>query len=645
MKVSYNWLQDYFEDKLPAPEKLVEALTMHAFELESFEKIDDDFLLDIKILPERGHDCLSHLGIAKEISALINSKLKKISFPFDYKNSKEVAIEVSNQKLCPRFSALVIKNIKVKESPEWLKKRLEILGQKSINNIVDITNYVMFAIKAIHAYDADKLKKDETGKNIISVRELSEDSSFTALDNKEYKLEKGTLVNVDGVSGEILGLAGIKGGKKAEIDSNTKNIILESANFDPVLIRKTSKKLNLRTDASDRFEKGITSEQTLDSLSLAAKMILDIAGDKETEVEGYFDFYPEKESKISIEISVAEINKLLGSDIKNEDVRSILNRSGFEWKEQDGNFIMAIPPERLDLRIKQDMARQVGRIYGYYKIQPSPILKEGVQGINKRFYYSMKISDLLAKAGFSEVYTYSFTDKKNGKVEIENPLASDKGFLRISLVEGLSKSLELNLRNSPLLGTDEIKIFEIGKVFPEKGVEKTSLGIAYGSKNKKAKDIEKFLSDTKDLILKEVGISSVDSVISGNVLEIDFDNLLEELLEPKENIKLEHQIKSVKYKKISAYPFIARDIAVFVPQGVKENELAEIIKRETGELLVNLRLFDVFEKKFPDGTAKTSYAFRLVFQSMEKTLSDEEINKIMEKITSIFNEKPGWQVR
>ena len=649
MKVSYNWLQEYFKDKLPLPEKVAEDLTMHSFELESTEKIGDDFIFDIKILPERAHDCLSHVGIAKEITAVSGLKLKENIFAESdtEKESKLLSAEIADEKLCRRYSSAVIKGVKVGPSPEWLKNKLEYLGQKSINNIVDATNYVMFAIgQPLHAFDVDKMKVKD-GKYKITVKELPEDESFIALDNKEYKLLKGMLVITDGNSGSVLGLAGIKGGKKAEIDEKTANIILESANFDPVNIRKTSKNLSLRTEASHRFENEITPEITNQALQEVVRVILDIASGNKAEVEGYFDFYPKKPAIQKKGVLLSEINSLLGAEIKEDEVKDILNRSGFEWKEENKKFVVTVPPERLDLENKQGLVRQIGRIYGYYKINTQAISKSSGHVINKRFYYSMKVSQFLAGMGFSEVYTYSFTDKKNGKVEIENPLASDKNFLRVSLVPGLAQSLELNLRNAPLLGKDEIKIFEIGKVFDESGKEKHMLGIAYGSKNSKIKsaDVEKFLTEIKDEILKNLGLPSADFILKGNVLEMDFDKLVQSLPDPKSEIELNYKAKNARYKKISTYPFVARDIAVFVPQGVKESELSEIINREAGELLVNLKLFDVFEKKLPDGTVKSSYAFRLVFQSMEKTLFDEEINKIMEKITGIFNGKPGCQVR
>ena len=250
------------------------------------------------------------------------------------------------------------------------------------------------------------------------------------------------------------------------------------------------------------------------------------------------------------------------------------------------------------------------------------------------------------KNGFSEVYTYAFVDK--GEVEIENPLASDKNFLRASLKDGIKKSLDFNLHYIALLGLEQIKIFEIGKIFKE-GKETDYLGVGIRNspafKGSKEDDEIKIISDA---LSKELGGAIKWEFSEKGVSEIDFEKMIEKLPEPILNISVVETLtvtENLKYKKISPYPFVLRDIAVFVPQSVEENDVASIIEKEAGELLVNKKLFDVFIKKFPEGTSKTSFAFRLVFQSQDKTLSDEEVNKIMGKISKSLNSNNDWQVR
>ena len=266
--------------------------------------------------------------------------------------------------------------------------------------------------------------------------------------------------------------------------------------------------------------------------------------------------------------------------------------------------------------------------------------------INKSFYYKDKVRNFLVKNGFSEVYTYAFVDK--GEVEIENPLASDKNFLRASLKDGIKKSLDFNLHYIALLGLEQIKIFEIGKIFKE-GKETDYLGVGIRNspafKGSKEDDEIKIISDA---LSKELGGAIKWEFSEKGVSEIDFEKMIEKLPEPILNISVVETLtvtENLKYKKISPYPFVLRDIAVFVPQSVEENDVASIIEKEAGELLVNKKLFDVFIKKFPEGTSKTSFAFRLVFQSQDKTLSDEEVNKIMGKISKSLNSNNDWQVR
>ncbi|MBL7045000.1 MAG: hypothetical protein ISR98_00150 [Parcubacteria group bacterium] len=336
-------------------------------------------------------------------------------------------------------------------------------------------------------------------------------------------------------------------------------------------------------------------------------------------------------SDVEINVSVSQINKLLGADIKAEEVEDILKRLGFEYEVNGEEFVVNPPIERTDLKIKIDIIEEVGRIYGYKNIEATlPEKPEKTPKINKKFYYSTKIKNFLAEEGFSEVYTYTF--RSSGEIEMIKPFASDKNFLRTDLREGLKKSLEQNNKNLPLLDCDEVRIFEIGNVFT-KDKEYTSLAIGWSEKDS---GIVNKLSKFLDV---EINGNSKD-----NIFETNLNELLEKLSEPDSDYdKFENPPaggRIVTFKSISQYPFMLRDIAVWVPADVTNEDVLSIIKKESGELLVNTKLFDEFKKD-----DKVSYAFNLVFQSQDKTLSDEEINEIIEKITKALENNDNWQVR
>ncbi|MDE1988086.1 MAG: phenylalanine--tRNA ligase subunit beta [Patescibacteria group bacterium] len=650
MKFSYNWLQNFFERELPAPEKLADVLTMHSFEVESIEQKGYDYIFDAKILPNMAHHCLSHRGVASEISAILDFPMRDFSISLkDARAGKicaKLEINVENSNFCRRYVVRIIEGVEIKPSPKWLKEKLESVGQKSINNVVDAANFVMLEIgQPMHAFDLDKLNsKNETVK--IEVKNASTGDSITTLDEKEVALDEGTLIISGG--NNPLAIAGIKGGKFAEIENATKNIIIESANFAPSLIRKTSRRLNILTDSSKRFENEISAEKASEAMEMMTSLIADIAQGKNTKVGNICDFYPNKIIQNKIEISLKETNDLLGTNMKMFEMKEILKRLKFNFEtRKDDNLVVEISHDRLDIKIKEDLIEEIGRIYGYEKIkeQKIPALFKTIL-INKNFYYKNKIRNFLTEKGFSEVYTYAFTDK--GEIEMENPIASDKKFLRENLKDGIKKSLDSNFHYIDILGLDQIKIFEIGKIFRDgRETDSLAVGIRKGNAFKGGREDDE-LKKILESLSKNLSMPIESEFSKDGVAETNFEKMIEKLPMPKsyEDIKIEkYDIGKLKYKKISPYPFVLRDIAVFVPQGVEEKDVATIIEKEAGELLVNKKLFDVFVKKFPDGTSKTSFAFRLVFQSQEKTLSDEEVNKIMEKISKSLNDNRNWQVR
>ncbi len=647
MLISRNWLQAYFKEELPSAEKLAELFTFHAFEVEGVDKTENDEILDLKILPDRAHYALSHLGIAREVSAITGMKMQREKiFPVPASKINKLSISITDNELCRRYMGRRANGVDVVESPAWLKERLESIGARSINSIVDATNFVMFDLgQPLHAFDADKV---EGGIDVRLARkgekiDLLPEKTVTVdgkVVYKERSLElKGNELVIADDKGP-LALAGIKGGMRAVVTKDTKNIIIESANFNPANIRRTSTYFNVRNDSSKRFENEISSELAAEAMEKISSLIAKLS--PEVVFGEVVDVYQKPTKFWSISTSSDEISSLLGVSISEGEITDILGRLDIKSERQGGFLVLTIPYWRLDITISKDIAEEVGRIYGYDKIKPASLPESKEFTINKVFYWSMKIKHILADLGYSEVYTYSLTS--GGEVKILNPLASDKGYVRANLAEGLGKASELNIRNAALLGLSEIKIFEMGNVFTKGEKEHLSLGLNHFSvKNIKNRDklsadaIQRAVNKIAETIGVEIKCEPI--IGTGATTAINLSEIIEKLPEPKK-WDIDTNISDVVYKPFSQYPFAVRDIAVFVPEGVKESEPLSIIDAMTGGLVVRIDLFDVFQKE-----GKTSYAFRLVFQSFEKTLTDAEINEVMEKITGAMSERNGWQVR
>ena len=659
MIVSYKWLQTYFKDKLPVPAKVAEAFTFGAFEIEGTEEVggaadsktgENDTAFDLKVLPDRACYALSHRGVASEFSAITSQKMtmpELIKEPITL--NEKVSVKVVDERLCRRYCTRYIKNVSVGASPEWLREKLEAVGQRSINTIVDATNFVMLDMgQPLHAFDADKVnggivvRLAKAGEKI----ELLPEKSSPIL-SRNIELQETDLVIADEIG--PIAIAGVKGGVRAAVTPITKNLIIESANFDPVSVRKTSTRLNLRNDASKRFENNLSvtlAEDAMEEVSVLIKKLCPNAS-----VGAVTDVFSQPAKETTITVSADFISARLGVKLSTDQIENVFAKLniGFEKKSgKKGNgYLLTVPAVRLDLNIPEDIVEEVGRIYGYDKIVPAIPKKVATPiAVNKIAYWTEKIKDVLFGLGFSEVQTYSLVSK--GEVEIQNPLASDKKCLRTSLYEGMTKSLEQNSKNATLLGTDEIKIFEVGTVFDLQGEHVAlSLGVSI-TKNVKKRDqvmleiINKAFQAISDAVGKKI---ETPKLADGNaaVGEIDLSDLISELSAPKvwDINKLSGEIK---YSPFSIYPFMVRDVAVFVPTTISEKEVSAVIVSAAGSLMIRHDLFDVFTKKFESGEEKKSYAFHLVFQSRERTLVEDEVNAAMKKVSDALAAK-SWQVR
>lgn len=639
MKVSLAWLQTYFDTPLPSADDIVRELTFKAFEIEGTEKTGDDTILDVNVLPNRNHDCLSHRGIAHEIATLFSLEMND---PLrdrraEYPASKAVSVKIDDEKLCDRYIGLVIRGVKIGPSPDWLKDRLEGLGQRSINNVVDATNVVMLSVgQPLHAFDLAKLAGEEKA---VRVRSAKDGEKITTLGGGEYELNPNHLLIADGNGGEALGIAGVKGGTAAEISEETTDILLESAHFDYVSIRKTAQALKLWTDASVRFQNDPSPELAGYGMDLVTKLILDIAGG---EVEGVVDVYPEPQQAYTIEVSTAEVNDLLGTTMNDGNVEEILGHFGFSCEKKGEAYVVSVPFERLDLRIKEDIIEEIGRIYGYEKITPElPTFTKQEGVVDKEYFFAERVREALTGLGFSEIYTTSF--HPDGDIELANSVAPERRFLRTNLRNGIEASLTLNLHNLDLLGLDRVLVFEIGTVFTKDG-EYTALAIGARSSVKK-ENVDAIVDGAVEKVAQVLG-TKLSGETKDGVWEDNVSDATEDIAEPTQYDHLTTGTEQVKYAPFSIYPFIARDIALWVPEGVFADDVEKIISEHAGELLVKKpRLFDTFTKTFDDGTTKTSYAFRLVFQSYDRTLTDGEVNDIMAAVTSALQQNEGWEVR
>ncbi|OGG86094.1 hypothetical protein A2392_01375 [Candidatus Kaiserbacteria bacterium RIFOXYB1_FULL_46_14] len=629
MKVSYNWLNKYFDGKLPPPEAAAEAFTFHAWEIEDVEKIEGDTVLDVKVLPDKSMWGLSHRGIAKDLSVILNLPLN--NDPLTKAPALETGPTINitlDSDNCRRFAAAHISGVKVGPSPEWLKTALQAIGQRSINNIVDASNYVMFDLgQPSHAFDAKQV-----GAEGFKVRHARVGEKLTGLDGIEYTFTNDDTIIARNDNNEILSVAGLKGGQHSGISDDTSEVIVEVANWNPITTRKTGQRLKLRTDASARYENGIVPEMVPYGLRAVVDLIIEIAGG---EVKGFSEVTKGTTATKTVSVTLSKINSVLGVSLTTDAVSSIFDRFNWQYKTTGEEFEITPPFERTDLTIPEDVIEEVGRIYGYQHVTAVTPETTPLTVINKRFYYSELVRDALISQGFSEIFTSSFRAKD--EIKIANALASDKGYLRSSLRENVKDALQKNAPNADLLGLRQICLFEIGTVFNSSGEHlMLSLGVQSPSGYKAKLD-----DPTLAAALKSLGDAlqqTIEAESENGVLEINLGALIDQLPSVS-NYQDREKPHDVTYHPFSTYPAIARDIAMWADANDKEDEITSILKETSGPLCARITLFDRFEK---DG--RTSYAFRIVFQSNDRTLTDVEINSIMDGVYKAIQEK-GFEVR
>ena len=628
----------------------------------------DDTLYDLDIHKHRNNDCYYHIGFAYEIACILNRKvtLPSLDFKVNKENIKDkFKLSVDTDK-CSYYMARMVKNVKIGESPDFIKKRLTAAGMRPINNVVDISNYVMLEFgQPLHFFDMDKL-----GDTIV-VRDAKDGEKIVTLDGQTRELNSDDIVITDGK--KPVCIAGVMGGENTEVDLNTKNILIESAIFNPVSIRYTSRKLELPSEASIRYGKGLSYEYT-EMASKRACHLLEKYADAEV-VDGFVLVDKEDHTEKKLTFKPIDVDKLLGITISEDDMKHELERLDFKYTVKNGVFEVTIPRRRLDIDPNvNDIAEEIGRLYGYNNLVSSlPNVKIRRGEYIGDIKYRKMVSKRLRSLGLNEVKNYTlvspemaskFRYEERGQVHLPNPMSIDKSIVRTTLIPSLMNVYEYNKAR----GVKDINIYEIAKTYDDKYNELTKVcGLMSGSYiiNTWKKDmtvdfyiikgvVENLLdfmgynnrysfvrSDCSDLhpgvqaniILdgKKIGIiGKVHPNITKKdiyVFEVNLDDLY-------------GKTSKLKYKEAFKYPSIQKDMAFILDKSIDVSEVIKTIKKASNKTLQDISVFDVYEGENID-SSKKSVAFSLVFNGVTRTLTDDEVmdvfNKIIDKVVSTHN--------
>ncbi len=625
-----------------------------------------DWIFDIAITPNRG-DCLSVYGIAREVAALTGNPLKPIQVKVEEASSERVEdlvkIEIHDTEGCPRYAGRIIRNVKIAPSPDWMQQKLEAVGLRPINNIVDITNYVLMELgHPLHAFDLATLSGPE-----IHVRASKPGERFVTLDDKERILPENTVMICDAEKAVAIG--GIMGGQNSEVSDSTQNIFLESAYFKPERIATASKRLGLSTDASQRFERGTDPENVMRAIDRAAQLMVELA-DGEV-VQGIYDVYPQPIKQNEIPLNTERINRILGTDFDKEAIRQKLLSIQLQVK---GDRVI-VPTFRHDLSIVEDLAEEVARLTGYSNLPAHdratipydmPISEHERQ---MRFFRE----ELLA-LGLQEIFTQSMVKKEEAfafaseePIKIKNPVSDDMAFMRPSLLAGMLKAVSHNLNRN----NRNLRFFEIGRIFTHfdgKNIPTQPYSLAvvitgnrylpawnvseqwvdfYDIKGYLETFLRKIFLDNYQIILYDkakymtpeetIAIQSGDELLGVGgrihpdvcaVFDIEHPVFAFEL---NVDVLTKHVLFERQYQPIPKFPYSERDIALLLDEGITAADVVEFVKKNGGSLLQSVDIFDVYQgDKIPAG--KRSLGLRLRYQSAERTLSDREVDKYFRQI-------------
>ena len=663
MKYSLKWLRDYCPANVPAA-KLAAQLTMTGLEVESISKAGDDVIFDVEVVPVRS-DCLSMIGLAREISFLTGAPLtlppvliKEVHVPKEL----SVDVELVASDLCPRYSARIVTDLKVGPSPPWLAERLEAVGVRSLNNVVDITNFVNLETgQPLHAFDLAKLR----GRKLV-IRRAAAGEKLILIDDRELELSTEDLVIAD--ADGPLALAGVMGGRDSEVSSSTEAVVIESAHFDAVSVRRTARRHGLATESSYRFERGTDPTATLAAADRAAALMAELAGG--TVLAPPADKGKTEWSRPAIVLRPSRANMLMGTSLTGEDMAVLLRQLYFEvGLDRMENLVISAPPFRRDVNSEIDVAEEVARAYGYDNVEATlPGGRIPATSHLPREEFERKARDVLTSAGFAEVYTPSFTNADQlaacgldagEAVPVANPTVSQFSHMRPALWPLLAEVATRNGR----AGAPSVLIFELGSVFApgKEGAVVERLRLALLAAGEAAprhwsrpppeadfffvKGVVEALARAFDVTLEWEGrdfrvgegrggyvTAAVEPFGEGHVVELDVAPLCEAAA-----------AAGRRYRPVSRFPSVVRDLALVLDEGQAAGEVVAAI-RDSSELVRDVDVFDVFTGKgIPPG--RKSLGVRIRYQAEDRTLTDEEANAAREEAVKTLAAEFGAKLR
>jgi len=648
-----------------------------------------DTVLDVNVTPNRS-DCLSMIGMAREVAAITGKKIKlpSVKVKESHEDIKSfTSVKIIDADLCPRYTARMIKNVKIGPSPIWMKTRLEAAGLRAINNIVDITNFVMLEMgQPLHAFDFRFL---EEGR--IVVRKSRENEEFISLDEKGHTLPKDTLLICDGVKPVAIG--GIMGGLNSEVKDDTQIILLESAYFNPASIRRSARKLAMPTDAAFRFERGIDPEGVVNALTRAAQLIADISGG--SICKNYIDEYPKIISTAKdIPLRLDRISRIIGTEIGAKDVTRILRSIGMVLKPNGkGRYLVTPPTCRVDISREIDLIEEVIRLYGYDRVPVTlPAVSVTEMEIIPRLDMEERIRQLLTGSGYTEIVNYSFgtpetadilclpeNDERRRPVRIKNPLGEDLSAMRTTMIHGLLETAKRNANNSSF----DLKIFEIGRIFlnPSRELpeEKNMIaGLLTGKltddfwSSKKivdfytlkgclenvffdlkinncryiSKNAEPFLHPGKScgIYLNEKKIGFLGEIHPDVLEKIDLKNNIYVYEINLDILVAAYLDQNISCQEISKFPTVIRDTAFVIPDAMEADQILNVVLGQKEDLLENVIIFDVYKgKEILDG--EKSLGLRFSYRASDKTLTDLEAKSVHDRIVQNTVNLTGAKIR
>ncbi len=640
-------------------------------------KIKDDYLFEIGLTPNRA-DAASHLGVARDLAAYLR---KEITMPdvagFKVDNlSRPIPVTVENEQACPRYSSLTISGVEVKESPDWLKDKLKVIGVRTINNVVDITNYVLHELgQPLHAFDADEI----AGGKVL-VKNFAEGTPFTTLDEVERKLSSEDLMISSAES--PLCIAGVFGGIGSGVKESTKNVFLESAYFNSVAVRKTSKRHGLKTDASFRFERGTDPEMTVIALKRAALLIKEIAGGEiSSEVA---DFYPSPVPAFNVSITYSHVNRLIGEAIPVETVKDIIKALGISiLKESSEGLELEVPTFKVDVTREVDIIEEILRIYGYNKIAIPAQIRASLNYAVKpdKEVVMNQVADLLSANGFSEILSNSltksvYTENEATAVKILNPLSGDLDTMRQTMLYSGLEAIAYNQNRKNV----DLKLYEFGKIYG-----KTDSG--YSENQRLSVFVTgSQLSQQWNHHKNQVSFYNIKAAVDAIVRRLNLTGLSQDAFENEDfkqaqfykkgdkvlvyfgivakpvlkKLDIDKEVfyadfdwdailkairkNKITYQEVAKIPAVRRDLSLLISKQVSFNQLKQLALKTEKNLLKEVNVFDVYEgDKLP--ADKKSYALSFLLQDEEKTLTDKQIDAVMNKLITIFEKELGAEVR